>query len=241
MHTGFFFLYRLGILKNDERYKFHYAVKYLVQPDDHVVDLGANLGYFARNFSDIAPQGNVTCIEPIPAFYSVLQDKIGGRKNVELLHTALGSENGEITMVLPKSNGMIRTGLPHVPKEGENIENEEKATVKLTSARELFASFSRIDYLKCDIEGFEWVVFQEIKETLAEKKPTIQVEIGEENIGNMHQLLTEIGYVQYGIAGFKVIKDQLPQSELGDFLYIHSSKEQQLTDRWKKLGKMNEL
>jgi FkbM family methyltransferase len=241
LHNGFFFLYRLGILKNDERYKFHYAVQYLIEPTDYVVDMGANLGYFARTFARVAKKGRLTCIEPIPAFYSVLKKKIGDKHHVKLIHSALGKENGEITMVLPKSNGMIRTGLPHVPKEGENIAELEKTTVKLTSASKLFASIGKIDYIKCDIEGFEWVVFQEIKKSLEMNKPMIQVEISEENILPMIEMLSSIGYKQYGIAKNKIIMDTVPQKELGDFLFVHETKETVFKSKMQKLGKLKEI
>ena len=103
--------------------------------------------------------------------------------------------------------------------------------VKISATKELFGSFGQIDYIKCDIEGYEWVVFQELKEILAEKKPTIQIEISEENVGEMSRFFSDLGYVQYGICQFKLVKDQLPQREDGDYMFVHKEKETQFLSR----------
>lgn len=224
-HFGFYFLYNLGFLKGKTSFKYHYGVKTWIQPTDHVVDIGANLGYFAKTFAKLTPQGSVTCIEPIPAFYAVLKRNLSRFSHVEIFHTALGKENGTITMVLPKSNGMVRTGLPHVVRENESLSDSIQTEVKISATKELFASFEKIDYIKCDIEGYEWVVFQELKEMLEAKKPTVQIEISDENVADMTAFFAELGYVQYGICDFKLVKDQIPQQEQGDYLYIHASKE----------------
>ena len=73
MHRAFYFLYDLGFLKNDARFKYHYMVKKLIQPDFVVVDIGANLGYFAKNFARLTPKGKVIAIETVPMFYAVLK------------------------------------------------------------------------------------------------------------------------------------------------------------------------
>ena len=238
LHDGFYFLYRLGSLSNKASFKYHYAVKYLIDEENHVVDLGANLGYFAKTFARLASKGSVTCIEPIPNFKDLLVKKMGDLPNVKILHTALGEENGEITMVLPKSNGMIRTGLPHIMSEEEKGLGLEERKVPLTHAGELFASFDRVDYIKCDIEGYEWTVFQLIEESLAKHQPMIQVEIGDTNAPKMIEFLAKLGYEQYGIARFKIIKDMFPQQEQGDYLFVHSSKAEKFEEKMRFLGTM---
>ena len=83
MHRGFYFLFDLGLLKRDKRFKFHYKVASLIKKDFTIIDLGANLGYFAKNFARLAPQGRVICIEPILPFYIILQKFLGSYTHVE--------------------------------------------------------------------------------------------------------------------------------------------------------------
>ena len=92
-------------------------VKEFIKDGDIIIDIGANLGYFSRTFSRISPSGKVICIEPLPQYYSVLSYFLSHRKNVEIHNVALGREAGKATMILPKSNGMIRTGLPYISKK----------------------------------------------------------------------------------------------------------------------------
>jgi FkbM family methyltransferase len=226
LHKGFYFMYSTGLLKNKTEFKYHYAVKDFIKPTDHVVDIGANLGYFAKTFAQLSHEGSLTCIEPIPAFYSILKRNLKSFSYVTILNTALGKEDGYTTMVLPKDNGVLRTGLPHVIADGEDIGEGIEVKVKITGTKALFEKFSRIDYIKCDIEGFEWIVFQELTEVLAKHKPTVQIELSEVNITNFVSFFAELGYTQYGISNFKLIKDQIPQKEVGDFLFVHSSREE---------------
>ncbi len=233
-HTSFYLLLNSGVLKGKQEFKFHYGVKRWIQPTDHVIDIGANLGYFAKTFAKLTPKGSLTCIEPIPAFFSVLQKNLSKFPHVRLIHTALGKENGKTTMILPKSNGMVRTGLPHIPTENVRSGDFVEKEVPLTNTRELFATFSKIDYIKCDIEGYEWIVFQELKESIEKHKPTIQIEISHQNVVNLTQFFDELGYIQYGMVDFTLVKDQIPQKEAGDFLFVHTSKEAEFLKRLKK-------
>ncbi len=233
-HAAFYAFYDLGVLKGKKEFKYHYGVKSWIQPTDHVVDIGANLGYFAKTFAKLTPEGSLTCIEPIPAFYAVLTKNLSKFPQVKIIHTALGKENGTIDMVLPKSNGMVRTGLPHIADENETTGDYMKKTVPITSTKELFSTFPKIDYIKCDIEGYEWIVFQELKDTLEKHQPTVQIEISHQNETNLAQLFADLGYVQYGLSNFELVKDQIPQKEAGDFLFVHTSKETEFLKRIKK-------
>ena len=57
LSRGFHTAYALGFLKNNRNYQFNYFVKRIVKKGDYVVDLGANLGYFSRIFSNIVGGG----------------------------------------------------------------------------------------------------------------------------------------------------------------------------------------
>src|SRR5690606_37475937 len=114
LHRGFYFLYNLGYLKGKRSFKYHYLVRELILPEYTVVDVGANLGYFSKTFSKLASKGQVVSIEPVPAFFDILSYFLGKRKNVTLYNVALGTEKGKLEMAMPESDGLIRTGLPHI-------------------------------------------------------------------------------------------------------------------------------
>jgi len=220
MHRGFYFLFDLGLLKNDKRFKYHYIVKQLIKKDFTVIDIGANLGYFAKTFARLTPEGKVICIEPILPFYQILQKFLSPYPRVVIHNIALGEEEEIVEMVLPESNGMIRTGLPHIVDKSEDIGGQKTAQVKVKKGSELFGSLPKIDYIKCDIEGYEWIVFNELKPIISKFRPIIQIEISESNIDNFVHYFDQLEYCQYGICDFKIIREKGQQKEIGDFLFI---------------------
>jgi FkbM family methyltransferase len=145
LHRSFYFLYNLGFLKNDARFKYHYMVKQLIEPNFSVLDIGANLGYFSKNFAKLAKNGKLISIEPVPVFFETLSYFMKKFPHVTLYNVALGTEKGTITMVLPESNGMIRTGLPHIAESEEEKKLHATQDVAIVKVSELLANLDRMD------------------------------------------------------------------------------------------------
>ncbi len=224
LHTGFYAMFDLGLLKNDARFKYHYMVKNIIQPTDTVVDIGANLGYFSKNFARLTPKGKLISIEPIPLFFNVLKWAMKGFKHVTLYNYALGTEPGTVTMVMPESKGMIRTGLPHIAESEEEKQLHKTQEVELVQGSKLLENLEQLNYLKCDIEGFEKIVLPELTPVLAKHQPIVQIEIGPDNEAEMITFFDQLGYKQYGIKDFKIVRENGLQQEQGDFLFVHATK-----------------
>lgn len=236
LHRSFYFLYSIGYLKNNSSFKYHYLIQDIIEPDYVVLDIGANLGYFAKNFAKLAKKGHVICIEPVPAFYAILKKFLGSMNNVTIHNVALGNESGTIEMVLPETDGMIRTGLPHIAKDQKEKEENKTVEVAIVKGSELLGQLDRLDYIKCDIEGYEWNVFQEIEPVLAKHRPIVQLEISD-NEAALLSFFKTLDYQQCGVANFKVVIENGKQQEQGDFLFIPNEK---LASFKAKLGsKMN--
>ena len=230
LHRSFYLMLDLNLLKKDSKFKYHYKVKEIIKEDDTILDIGANLGYFAKSFSRLAKNGKVICVEPLPQYHEVLNYFIGSKKNVTLHNVALGEKPGMVTMVLPMQDGMIRTGLPHISKV-DHSSSERTQEVSIVNPNTLLQEESKLDYIKCDVEGYEWIIFQEMKTLIEKFLPIIQIEVDGKNIGNFKDFFAELGYLQYGICNFKFVKENGKQEEPGDFLYVHESKEAQFLNR----------
>ncbi len=225
LHRSFYSLYNLGVLKGKPAYKYHYKVQDLIEPNFVIVDIGANLGYFAKTFSNLTPKGKVICIEPVPAFHGILKYFLGNRKNVIIHNVALGNEPGVLEMVLPEEDGVIRTGLPHIAKSEDEKKNNKTIPVQIVRGSDLFLKEERIDYIKCDIEGYEWNVFQEIRPVLEKYQPIVQLEISDNNERFLLPFFEELGYGRYGLANYKVVKEEgATQKEQGDYLFVPKDK-----------------
>ena len=224
LHRVFYFLYDLGFLKNDSRFKYHYAIKKIIQKDFVVVDIGANLGYFAKNFARLTPNGKVIAIEPVPMFYNTLTYFLGKNQNVEIHNVALGKEEGTITMVMPESDGFIRTGLPHIAHSEEEKKMHKTQDVKIVKASEFIGEIPKINYIKCDIEGYEGIVFEEIKPIIASQRPFVQLEISEKNKKQLLELFIELDYLQFGIYDAHFVSEEGLQKEEGDYFFVPKEK-----------------
>lgn len=220
MQHGFFILFDLGILKSDERFKFHYATKKLIKEGDVVLDIGANLGYFSKLFARKNTKGTLYSIEPIPLFFNRLKVILSSYSHVKLIHAALGASHGNLHMIMPVQQGVMRTGLPHVISEEEAKLNPDHLTVPVQSAREFLANLPHLDYIKCDIEGYEWTVFSTLELELDRLRPLVQIEISERYIPEFCEFFQGLNYVQCGLYDGQLIEEHGTQRVTSDFLFI---------------------
>jgi len=230
LHRFFYLFYNLGLLRNKEAFKFHYFVKKIIRPEFVVIDIGANLGYFSKTFSKLASKGKLIAIEPLPQFYQILDHFIGHQENVELHNVALGRETGIIRMVLPSTNGMMRTGLPHILRPGEEQTTEKIQNVQMVNTADFFETFERIDYIKCDIEGHEWEVFEQLTSIINKHQPIIQLEIDPKNEELLFDFFKKLNYHRYGLNG-KICQKESTHHFGGDYLFVPVNKEN-LVAQW---------
>ena len=125
---------------------------------------------------------------------------------------------------MPESDGFIRTGLPHIATSEEEKRTHKTQDVKIVKANDFIGKIPKIDYIKCDIEGYEGIVFQEIKSILDEKRPLVQIEISEQNKDALLQMFKELDYLQFGINNFKFVEEKGHQNEEGDYFFVPSEK-----------------
>lgn len=235
----FFLAFGTGFLKNKPTFKWHYFVKKFVKPGDVVIDIGANLGYFSNTFCKAAgSSGKVYSVEPVTPFRRQLTKQLSWAKNSVIYGFALGAENvDEIVLGIPQSVrdlGYLRTGLPSI-LHGENEKADEKNTFasSLKKGSEVFAGMEKIDYIKCDIEGYEWIVFQDMKEVFASKKPIIQAECWDKNFDEILAFFEDLDYIAHKLNNGKLTAlADIPKDkwESDDTLFVPKEKMNLITE-----------
>lgn len=231
LNTSFLTLYKAGLLKNNPAYEYHYFAKNLVSRGDTVIDLGANLGYYANLLQEwIGPAGHLYAVEPVIPFNEILKWRLGNKKHVTILPYALGTEEKDITLVIPKNLSYLSTGLPNVYDSGTHGNLDEyafKFEAKMKKGSELFKNLERLDFIKCDIEGYEEYVFPEMKDVLLRHRPTIQVETWGTHKKVVEDFLNGIGYLQYHLQGEKLaLSGNGHHDTVVDFIFIHPDNQQ---------------
>jgi FkbM family methyltransferase len=236
LHIGFHIAYGANALKNNTVYKYHYFDKYIIRKGDVIIDLGANLGYYTKLFAKWTGEtGHVYAVEPVNIYFDVIKWGLKDYKNVTLYNYALGEEEKEITLTSPGDKGFLRTGLTHIPDENETRDaGEYTFQAQMKKGSKLFEPLKKLDFIKCDIEGYEEYVLPELKDLLLRFKPIIQVETFGDQQPKVKTFLTGIGYKIYDVENGKLTsRNDLNTVQYSDLYFIHQDN-QSVIDRLKK-------
>ena len=192
----FFISYSLGMLKRNKTFDCHYFIKKLVKKGDHIIDIGANLGYYSRLFARFAgPVGKVYCVEPVMLFRKILTINTSGFPNVTIIPFALGEEDDKsIEMGIPKSNKYLRHGLTRVLDKNEKGSFEFTFPGKMFTPATVFRNLKQCDYIKCDVEGYEIHIIPHFGFLLEHFHPIIQIEIEPVNRKEISDFLALFSY-----------------------------------------------
>ena len=226
LNTSFLSLYNMGLLKRNPKYQYHYFAKNLVNAGDTVIDLGANLGYYSNLFQEwVGAEGKLYAVEPVIPFNEILQWRLKDKKQVTIFPYALGTEEKDITLVIPKNLSYLSTGLPNVydsDTHGNLDEYGFKFEAKMKKGSGLFKNLDRLDFVKCDIEGYEEYVLPELEEVLVKFKPIIQVETWGPHKKVVEGFLQGIGYSVFYLENGKLQSTAAGHPDtVVDFIFVH--------------------
>ncbi len=140
----------------------------LIKPGDSIVDVGANIGFYAKKFSQLTgPTGTVACFEPDDYNYLRLLQTIHNLPNVKSLKAAVSGTTGQLEFYTsPDKNVDHRAYAPD--------EFATKYTVDCISLDEYLGENAKVDILKVDVQGFEMQVYAGAKKIL-ENNQTIKI------------------------------------------------------------------
>lgn len=175
----------------------------LIDPDDVVIDAGANVGYMTM-LASIAcgPRGEVLAYEPQREVFETLKknvellQKTRKLRNVSLRNCALGDTDGFAWLELPKdfesNDGVARVTRDYTP-------NASLARVPMrTIDSELGTATARV--LKLDVEGFELRVLEGAKRALTTRRIThVVFEEHDINDSSVARFLGGFGYRLYSL------------------------------------------
>lgn len=215
------YMFKWGFLKNNKEYDFHYYVKKLIKPTDTVIDIGANLGYYSGIFAKLtANGGKLISIEPVLPFYNILYNTVKRFKHCKAYNFALGKEDKQVVLTIPGNFGYIRTGLASVSEVPLNNSADFKFPAEMKNAFPFVNQFSPINYIKCDIEGYESVVIPELKPIFEKQRPLLQIETSGNNKIIIQKMMEELGYTCYSLYQGKLVKNLSDELHYGDYLFV---------------------
>lgn len=183
----------------------------LIQKGDYVVDIGAHHGFHLFPMSEsVGKNGKVYAFEPLPKLYSSLKKRIRKRsiKNIKLYDYALGQKRDKSSFQyfkeFPAYSGLERRETPFDDIEG-GLE-----TIKVRQRRlDSLIRFSKVSFMKLDIEGGELYALMGAKKLVKRSKPIIIFEGGSQSSANTYHytkddffnFFEELGYSIFTIDG----------------------------------------
>jgi FkbM family methyltransferase len=147
----------------------------IVKSGDTVLDIGANIGLVSLCLSKlVGDKGTVHAFEPNPALQTLLRETLARNRafNVRLHPIALGAEQGQLKLRIPKWN-MGAASLSRnkdLPEWDCDVQEVPVSRLSDIVAQETIRS---IRFIKIDVEGFEAEVFRGGQDVLREIRPEV--------------------------------------------------------------------
>jgi len=196
----------------------------LIKPQDTVLDIGANFGWHSLTFAKLASAGQVICFEPDEKTYTELKTNIelslnkDEQSRVKLEKLALGDDNKEVSLFVPKLLGAAFASVMPDYYEGFSGGDEtEKIEMKKLDTYLEEKNITKIDFIKCDVEGAPHLVVEGARKLLSrEDAPLLFVEITKRNPDefNTFNLLENLGYQSFVLRNNQLIK--INKEDLGN-------------------------
>jgi FkbM family methyltransferase len=138
----------------------------------HVLDIGANIGYVTSWFARRWPR--VTSFEPTPATFDCLMRNCS-KGHIELHNIGISDVNGELCFAVSDVK----------PDQNQIITNESRlkkrwGMTRIPVRRIDSFGFRIVDMIKIDVEGHEYQVIQGALRTIQRCRPAIMIEISYE-------------------------------------------------------------
>ena len=183
---------------SEASYQDVYFLKKHIGPGDHCIDIGAHLGYYCFELARLAgPAGAVTAVEPISKFNAVIERFMRRHPlpGLRLCKVALGGEGSYVRMGIPRVGNRKRFAFAKIIEQQDTFSFVETESVPNEDPNLLFGNLPRIDFIKCDVEGFEVRLFTKMLPTVAKFRPKLLCELGSGEIRQAFaELVRPLGY-----------------------------------------------
>ncbi|MGE3260744.1 MAG: FkbM family methyltransferase [Bacteriovoracia bacterium] len=225
---------------------------WFVRSGDHVLDIGANFGYYTSRLSALCGSGKVHAFEPIPSTAADLAAIVHKLrlKNVELHSVGVGERNGIVEFELPLQDvGTPSAGQAHISgrdNSGMDSHYSFKKSVKVRcqvaalDSAEWRERIARVAFIKIDIEGAEYFALKGMAALLGRDQPVVLMEICPLFLAgfkitpeSLHGLIADLGYRTFSYDTDKklLVEQRGADYRDGNYILIHENRLGEFTSR----------
>lgn len=178
----------------------------LIQANFVCIDIGANIGETTLNFAQIAKNGKVYSFEPVPFLFEQLIKNISlnDYNNIAAFNIAIADNEEDLFFEMPSNKNSA----------GISLNKQQAGTAKRVVGTTLDnfirqQNIPHIDFIKIDVEGFEYFVLKGATQTILQHRPILFIEIDNSYLSAkntsekevLSYLQNKLGYTLYRING----------------------------------------
>ena len=203
---------------SDNDSSFH-VLRYLGE-SQVIIDIGGNIGQTSlvinANRVECVNNFKIICFEPYPENFNKLLTNINlnsNIQNIKLENIGLGDKNSQVEMFKECISNSGGNRIVYDPaKNTEGIE-----VVQITTLDNYLESnnIEKVDFVKIDVEGFEYSVLKGAIKTLRKSKPKLYIELDNANLkkqgSSSAEMISLLKRFEYSI---KDVQNRYTESEL---------------------------
>lgn len=211
----------------------------LAQNARTILDVGANIGLYAIRFAKRLLNAHVYAFEPMPISHAFLQRNIaanGVGERVSCFNYGLSDTSGTVDFFISPAASTNASLL--------NVAGAQDAqrVVGLTLTLDQWTSNQNVapDFIKCDVEGAELLVFRGGHNTLAQHQPIVFAELLRKwsrpfgyHPNDMLAFFTDLGYACFAVgdAGIRQIVEVTDNTPETNYAFLHRQKHAETIQR----------
>jgi len=200
----------------------------LIGPGSRILDIGANIGWHSMRLAKLIPDSQIAAFEPVPQTYQHLTRNLGlnDLNNVEAFNFGFSDRPGTIDLFFDPEVS-VRASLARLVE----TDCSRRVACRFRTVDDFVEERScRVDFIKCDVEGAELLVFRGALQTLGRDKPVVFTEMLRKwtakfayHPNDIIQLFGTLGYACYTVDGVMLRRiDQVTESTIEtNFFFLH--------------------
>lgn len=156
-------------------------LKKILKPSKHplIWDIGANHGQYASSLIQYFPNARIFIFEPAKTCFEILNTKFAGKSDISIFQIAVGDSNQERQLYYDEMGSVLASLIDR--KSTCTLFTKSEIVKSMTIDSFLSLNPTIPDFIKLDIEGFEYKALTHAKSILSLGVP-IQFEFGSASI-----------------------------------------------------------
>ncbi len=194
------------------------SFKKVIKPNDFVIEVGGHIGYMSLIFADlIKPNGHLTVFEPGINNLPYIKKNTQSNNNIEIVEKGAGDENKKTSFFIENLTGQNNSFLKDYSVFDENNKNALNNATKIAVEVDMITLDNYVfeeknktpNFIKIDVEGFEYQVLLGAKKLIAVCKTIFMIEVTM-NHKEIYNIFKEHHY--------NILNDKLENISLDEFV-----------------------